>query len=293
MRDPAPGEASKMKYFLPETIAEATAGLTENNWQIVAGGTDFFPARADRPVRDDVMDISGLKELRGLIKENGYLRIGALATWTDLVEADLPPKFRGLQLAAREVGAVQIQNVATVAGNLCNASPAADGVPPLLILNAEVEISGTRGQRKLPLNQFILGNRRTALEADEMVTAVLIPDDAPTANSHFLKLGSRAYLVISFVMVATLLEADRNGVITTARISVGACSEVACRLSDLEAELVGNSLDQIDSLVEARHLESLSPISDIRATADYRREAALEYVQRSLMACASELSAGA
>jgi len=279
-----------MRYFLPGTVAEATAGLTETSYRIIAGGTDFYPGQAERPVRDDVMDISALMELRGISKQTGHTRIGALATWTDIVKADLSGKFRGLQLAAREVGALQIQNAATVVGNICNASPAADGVPPLLTLNASVEISSTNEQRHLALDQFILGNRRTALGPGEMVTAIVIPDDAPLANSHFLKLGSRQYLVISFVMVATLLETDEDNRIRQARVSVGACSEVACRLAGLEADLIGQPLDQAGVMPIEDHLKTLSPISDIRATADYRRVAALEYVRRSLKACAGGMA---
>ncbi|MBT3788586.1 MAG: xanthine dehydrogenase family protein subunit M [Alphaproteobacteria bacterium] len=279
-----------MGYFLPVTVAEATAGLTEKNYLIVAGGTDFYPARADKPVRDDVMDISALNELRTITIEENQTRIGALATWTDIVEADLPDKFQGLKLAAREIGALQIQNAGTVVGNLCNASPAADGVPPLLTLNANIEISSAAGRRVLPLQEFVLGNRRTALREGEMVTAILIPDDAAKANGHFLKLGSRQYLVISFVMVATLLEADANGSITQARISVGACSEVACRLADLEVDLIGVSLAEAGNIAAPNHLKDLSPISDIRATAEYRKDAALELVRRSLSACAEGLS---
>jgi CO/xanthine dehydrogenase FAD-binding subunit len=284
------GEWIGLQYFLPETVAEATAGLTTKSWQIIAGGTDFYPARADRPVRDDVMDISGLQELRGIAQEKNQTRIGALATWTDVVRADLPAKFRGLQLAAREVGAQQIQNAATVAGNLCNASPAADGVPPLLTLNAQIELSSAIGQRILPLDQFILGNRRTACEPNEMLTAILIPNDAQAANSHFMKLGSRQYLVISYVMVATLLEGDADGLISQARISVGACSEVACRLADLETALVGQPLTSAGAIMTPAHLSVLSPIDDIRASADYRLAAALEYVRRSLSTCAEGLA---
>jgi CO/xanthine dehydrogenase FAD-binding subunit len=284
------GEDVGLDYFLPGSVAEAVAGLTEKNYQIIAGGTDFFPARADRPVRDDVMDICGVAELRGISQLTGQTRIGALTTWTDIVSAALPRKFGALQLAAREIGALQIQNVGTVVGNICNASPAADGVPPLLVLNASVEITASGGQRILPLRDFIQGNRRTALAPGEMVTAILIPDDAPTANSHFLKLGSRQYLVISFVMVATLLETDEAGLVRQARISVGACSEVACRLAALEADLVGQPLNRISEIVTPDHLRDLSPITDIRATADYRLAAAYEYVHRSLVACAEGLA---
>ena len=122
-----------------------------------------------------------------------------------------------------------------------------------------------------------------------MLTAILIPNDAEAANSHFMKLGSRQYLVISYVMVATLLEADDSGIITQARVSVGACSEVACRLADLEAALVGQPLTTTSAVVRPDHLSILAPIDDIRASADYRLAAALEYTRRSLSACTEGL----
>src|SRR6185312_12387938 len=107
-----------------------------------------------------VVDLSALATLRGIRFERDHIRIGGRTTWTDIIRADLPPAFAGLQAAAREVGSVQIQNSGTIAGNLCNASPAADGVPPLVAFDAEVELISQRGTRRLPLAQFITGNRR-------------------------------------------------------------------------------------------------------------------------------------
>jgi CO/xanthine dehydrogenase FAD-binding subunit len=124
---------------------------------------------------------------------------------------------------------VQIQNSGTVAGNLCNASPAADGVPPLLALDASVELASVAGTRRLKLDDFILGPRRTARRADELLAAILIPKPRAAAHSHFLKLGARRYLVISIAMVAAAIESER-GKITTARVAVGACGPVAQRL---------------------------------------------------------------
>src|SRR5262249_12973399 len=156
-----------------------------------------------------------------------------------LIAASLPPLFDGLKLAAREVGGVQIQNAGTLAGNLCNASPAADGVPALLALDAVVELAGPGGERSLPLERFILGPRRTALQTGELATAIRVPKPRGAARSHFLKLGARKYLVISIVMVAATIEVAADGRVAAAKVAVGACSPVAQRLRMLEMRLAG------------------------------------------------------
>src|SRR5205814_5941824 len=128
---------------------------------ILAGGTDFYPALGERLPQGDVIDITALREIRGISVEPTYFRIGGLTTWTEIVRTPLPRCFDALKAAAREIGSVQIQNRGTVAGNLCNASPAADGVPPLLALDAEVELASAAGKRRLALAEFITGNRKT------------------------------------------------------------------------------------------------------------------------------------
>jgi CO/xanthine dehydrogenase FAD-binding subunit len=240
-----------------------------------------------------VMDISRIGELRGIVRAADAITIGGGTTWSDLVAADLPPGFDGLKAAALEVGSVQIQNRATIAGNICNASPAADGVPPLLALDAEVEIRATVAARRIPLAAFITGNRRTLLAPGELVTGLRIPRALAEGRSSFLKLGSRRYLVISIVAVAVLLETDDRGRVTAARVAVGACSPVAMRLTDLEAALIGrDATSSLAQVVEPRHLAPLTPIDDVRATADYRRDAALQVVRQALLACADGRAGG-
>src|SRR5690606_1490518 len=181
---------------------------------VLAGGTDFYPARVGRPLDEDVLDISAIQALRGIEVHADHVRIGATTTWTDLIEAELPPWFQCLKLAAREVGGWQVQNAGTIAGNLCNASPAADGVPALLALDARVEPRSAREEQAvtIPLAEFIRGNRRTARRPDQLVTAVLVPMPRHAARSDFLKLGARRYLVISIVMVAGVLELSEGRV---------------------------------------------------------------------------------
>jgi CO/xanthine dehydrogenase FAD-binding subunit len=273
-------------YSRPKTLEAAVHVLAQGGGQILSGGTDFFPALGDRPAPDRVIDISGITEIKGIAVEADHIRIGGLTTWSQLVATPLPRCFDGLKSAAREIGGIQIQNRGTVAGNLCNASPAADSVPPLLTLDAEVELVSAVGTRRVSLADFIVGNRKTVRRPDEILANVIVPrtDDAASA---FLKLGARRYLVISIVMVAAVVKTDNAGRVTDARIAVGSCSAVARRLTLLERALVGvPARNGLGATALAEHLAQLSPIDDVRATATYRNDAALTLVGRVLEACA-------
>jgi len=275
----------KASYVKPRTLDEAMALLAAGEAQILSGGTDFYPALGDRVVHGPVVDVSGLGELRGVSSEAGYFRIGGLTTWSEIIRTPLPRCFDALKSAAREVGGVQIQNRGTVAGNLCNASPAADGVPPLLALDAEVELVSKTGVRRMQLADFIVGSRKTQRKADELLAAVLVPRALENASSMFVKLGARRYLVISISMVAVVMQV-RDGRVLQARVAVGSCSAVARRLRALEAELDGVSVpDGLREVVRPEHLAPLSPIDDVRATAEYRMDASLRLVQRALNSC--------
>jgi CO/xanthine dehydrogenase FAD-binding subunit len=276
-------------YLRPSMLDDALRARAAGACTVLAGGTDFYPARVGRTVEEDVLDITALADLRGVQETPAQWRIGALTTWNELVAAPLPRWFDAVKLAAREVGGVQIQNAGTVAGNLCNASPAADGVPPLLALGAEVELASVRGTRTVPLGGFVLGNRRTACASDELVTAVLVPKWGGRARSTFLKLGARRYLVISIAMVAAAVETDASGTIVRSGIAVGACSAAAQRLPALETALLGRTLAPgIGAAVGPAHLAPLAPITDIRATAVYRGDAVATIVARALEKLAHE-----
>jgi CO/xanthine dehydrogenase FAD-binding subunit len=136
--------------------------------------------------------------------------------------------------------------------------------------------------RRVPVSQFILGNRQTSRNNDEIVTAILVPKPQRPARSTFLKLGARKYLVISIVMVAAIIEETLDGRAAEARVAIGSCSAVAQRLTTLESALKGARLNRMVNIVQPEHLAGLSPISDVRGTADYRRDGALELVKRML-----------
>ncbi len=275
-------------YLRPADLATALHALGAARFRVVAGATDYYPQIASARTDERMLDITALPDLRGIERHPTGWRIGCLATWSDVVASPLPPAFDGLKQAARQVGGRQIQNAGTLAGNICNASPAADGVPCLLALDASVELASARGRRILKLADFIQGPRRTALRPDEMLLALHIPEHGGV--SRFEKLGARAYLVISIAMVAVWakLEAGR---IAEARIAVGACGPVATRLPELEASLIGQ--EPTHATIEPHHLTPLRPIDDVRAPATYRRHAAEELIRRTItsLTTSSELAA--
>jgi len=285
------GRQSVIRYAKPTTLDEALALLGEAPWRILAGGTDFYPMQGSKPFRENVLDINGLAILRGIAETDGHWVIGARTTWTDLVHRPLPAAFDALKQAAREVGSVQIQNVASIAGNLCNASPAADGVPALLVLDAEVELRSATTARNLPIEKFVLGNRRTQLQPGEMVTAIRVPRRATAGASIFVKLGARRYLVISIAMAAARLVVE-DGAVLDAAIAVGSCSAVAKRLSGVETALRGRPANQaLAEIVWSAPMDELSPIGDVRGSAEYRLDAAREIVARAVLAAAGHVPA--
>lgn len=271
-------------------MAQAVELLSDGGAVALAGGTDYFANRVGRLPEGRLVDLTGVEALRGVSRlTDGSWRIGGATTWTDLFRADLPSAFTGLKLAAREVGGVQVQNCGTIAGNLCNASPAADGVPPLLTLDARVELTCTSGVRTLALADFITAPRRTALRPGELLSAVLVPAVPAERRSHFAKLGARRYLLISIVMVAANVEVDANGRLCRVVVAVGACSPVARRLPVLEQRLAGTAVaDLVGLQLHDEDLAGLAPIDDVRASGGYRLEAAAELVRRVLIASATE-----
>ncbi|WP_119388073.1 FAD binding domain-containing protein [Taklimakanibacter lacteus] len=281
-------------YIRPTNLAEATKLRAKAGSKILCGGTDFYPALGTAQPQGTIIDLTRIAGLDGISVGPQEIRIGACTSWTKLIASPLPPAFDALKAAGREVGSIQIQNRATIGGNLCNASPAADGVPPLLALEAEVELASAEAMRRLALSDFILGNRRTALKSDEILTAIIVPQQRARgrASSTFAKLGARHYLVISIAMVAVNLVRGDDGSVADAKIAVGACSAVAQRLRALEADLLGKPVAaELGRSAEARHLADLSPIDDVRATGTYRRDAALLLVRRVIGECAKGASA--
>ena len=237
-------------YYRPDKINEALDSLSREKLTIAAGCTDLLPSTQQENLGNNILDISGIKSLRHISFENGFRKIGSGVTWTDLVENnELPKCYDMLKECSLQIGSKQIQNLGTIGGNLCNASPAADGVPCLLSLDASIELLSVNGKRVLKLEDFIKGSRKTELQNNEILSAILIPKEAEIGRSSFLKLGARKYLVISIAMIACKLNLKKD-VISEITISVGSCSAVAKRIKSLENLLGGKSIkDELTAII--------------------------------------------
>jgi CO/xanthine dehydrogenase FAD-binding subunit len=281
--------ASQLIYVRPRSLAEAIAALSDLDAKIISGCTDVYPAHVGKALPARLLDVSAVAEMGQISIAKDQVRFGGAVTWSEIVAAKLPAAFRALQDAAKQVGSVQVQNRGTIAGNLCTASPAADGAPPLLVLDAEVELTSNQGVRRLALSDFILGYRKTALLPGELLSSIVVPVPLGQAASAFQKLGARKYLIISIVMVAALIRKNEQGKIVEARVAVGSASEKAMRLSLLEKELIGlNARNLTSDLIRLDHLSELKPIDDIRASAKYRMDAALHLIAETLIHVARE-----
>lgn len=271
-----------MSYLRPHRLEDALEWLAAERPLVMAGCTDIYPLHQTPALDGPLLDITGLDELRGITAAEGWRRIGAATSWSDIIRAGLPPAYDGLIAAAREIGGVQIQVSGTIGGNLCTASPAGDSIPCLMTLDAEIELASQRGRRRLPLADFLTGARQTARDGDELVIAIHVPEQAEAGRAGFEKLGARRYLVISIAMAAARLVVS-GGRIASAAIAVGACAPVAVRLGEIEAALHGLACSEAEPWLRdnmAGIMAALSPIDDVRGTAGYRREAAAELVTR-------------
>ena len=272
-------------YYRPDKINEALDSLSREKLTIAAGCTDLLPSTQQDNLGDNILDISGIKSLRNIDFENGFRRIGSGVTWTDIVENNnLPNCYDMLKECSIQIGSQQIQNLGTIGGNLCNASPAADGVPCLLSLDASIELLSVNGKRILKLEDFIKGSRKTELQNNEILSAILIPKEAEIGRSSFLKLGARKYLVISIAMIACKLNLEKD-IISDIAISVGSCSAVAKRIKSLENLLIGKSIkDELTTIIlNYNYKNYLSPINDIRGTNTYRLKASKVLVKDTII----------
>lgn len=266
---------AKFDYHAPETLTDAVDLLVKFGQQarIMAGGTDLLVKIAHRALSPGVLiNIKKIKDLDQIEfdRKNG-LTIGATALLADVAKHPAVRKhYPAVADAALNTANVQVRNKATVVGNLCNASPSADNAPALLCLDATVNITGPNGERLLPLTEFFKGPGTTALGEGEIVTAVCAPPPMPHSGVVYQSLSARGKLDCSAVGVAALVALEGD-LCRKARIAVGACAPTPMRAAKAEAILTGKALD--DGLIqEAARTTSkeASPITDLRAGADYR-----------------------
>lgn len=259
-----------MEVVTPRSLDEALRLKADHPDAVpIQGGTDLMVAlNFDRTRPEAILNLNEVAELRGWSRENGALRLGAGLTYTEAM--GLGEDFQSLAEAARTVGSPQIRNRGTIGGNLGTASPAGDALPPLLIEGTEVEVASVRGTRRLPIDEFLVGVKRNALEPDELITAVHVePSGQPQT---FMKVGPRNAMVIAVCSLALVVDRERGEL----RAAFGSSAPVA--------RLVRGPLGQVDSFPE-QVAEAASPIDDVRGTAAYRRHALRVLTQRALERC--------
>ncbi len=270
---------STIQVATPETLHEALEILEQKkgNIRVIAGGTDVIIQLKDGIIRaDELLNIRCLKELRHIKKKNNIIEIGSLTTYSDIIESELTQKHAvALVEASRTIGAVQLQNGSTIGGNLGNASPAGDSLPPLYVLGATVHLVSTKGRRMLPIEQFFLGYRKIDLRLGELIEAVSFSANAPRSESStFLKLGLREANAISIANVAVWARYDgKRRRWKEARVALGAVAPTIVRASECERMLVEGELnDERIWKAALKAQDVISPIDDIRGSAEYRRE---------------------
>ena len=277
----------RFELLLPRSVDDCLRALADrrSDAKVVAGGTDLVPQLKNGLLKPPcVVDLSGIAVLRTLARVDGHgLRIGASVPARAI---ELDPHVRSTYPALAEAGAligsVQIRNLATVGGNLCNAAPSADIAPPLLALDAEAVIVGPSGQRRIPLASLFLGVRRTVLAPDELLLEITIPAPEPRTGGNYLRHTPRRELDIAVVGVASQISL-RDGVCGKARIALASVAPMPVRALMAEQALVGQPMTP--ALIEraaALAVEAARPISDQRGSADFRRHLVRVLTRRTL-----------
>jgi len=265
----------QFKYISPKTKEEVLKILKQEKSKacIVAGCSNVLPYIKDKIISGKLLlDISGIGELNYIRKSEGNLYIGAATTISDLINSKIiREEYSVLHQAAEDFADPTVRNSATIGGNLADASPAADVAPPLLVLYAVLEIESINGKREVSLKDFFTGPRKTTLHDDEMITSIKIKSDSLNKNGCFIKLGLRQAMAISLASIAMILETEEEKV-TDVRIAMGSVAPTPLRLINVEEFLINQKIDDI-LLEEAmkKVSETVKPIGDVRASADYRR----------------------
>ena len=278
----------RFEMILPGSVKECVEALAQHGAaaRLVAGGTDLLPQLKNHLLKPGVViDLSGVAPLQQLSQDKSGLRIGAAVTARAL-ERDgrlQAGPWRGLAESGALVGSVQVRHLATVGGNICNAAPSADMIPPLLALDAEAVIAGPRGERTVPLRDFITGVRKTVLGAGEMLVELLVPDPGPQSGGAYLRHTPRRELDIAVVGVGSQVTLGEGGVCKKARIALAAVAPTPVHATAAERALEGKTLTP-ERIEEAAKLavEAARPISDQRGSAEFRRHLVRVLTRRTL-----------
>lgn len=275
----------KVKFLEPQSLQDAIAMAKAEGTsaRFIAGGTDLIiQVRKSGVWPETIINLQRVNGIGEIASQGGKFTLGALVTHRQIESEE---SFLGALVALREsacvVGGHQVRNVATVGGNICNASPAADLVPILLCLDADLTLVGSSGSRTVPLSGFIEGPRKTARATDEVLTAIGFTPPPASFGSAFLKGGRRRAMEISIVAMAGVVSRSANGTMKDVRLAMGAAGPKAIRLTEAEKFLEGKAISRA-VLEEAGKLAAAaaSPIDDVRASASFRRHLVTVYARR-------------
>jgi len=276
----------KFNYQKVNTVSEALEVLSGNNetLKILAGGTDLLVMIQENLISPgELLDISGIEELKGIEEDEGRIRLGALVTHGRIAESSLlREKALPLVESCTEVGSPQIRNLGTIGGNLVMASPSGDSIPAFYVLGAEVILASKEGERSIPIEDFLIGVKKSVIRPDELLVAVTFPGMRADDRGFFKKLGQRKALAISKVSISAIVSL-RDRVVTSVRIALGAVATTVIRTPRTESFLVGQALTP-EVISEASRIcsEESRAITDIRSTASYRDEMAGVLLARGL-----------
>jgi CO/xanthine dehydrogenase FAD-binding subunit len=275
-----------MRYEAPETL-DAAVGLLageSGRAQVLAGGTDVLvQIHTDRVNPDLIVDIKKIAELRTVAHNDGAWSFGAAVTGKELMDnADFNAAWPGIMDGVRLIGSVQVRGRASVGGNLCNASPAADSVPPMIAARAIATVVGPNGTREVPVEDIATGPGQTSLEKGEFIVSFQLPKRAANSGDAYLRFTPRTEMDIAVVGCAVNLTLDESGTCTDARVSLGAVAARALVVDDAAKALIGTKVDDaaMDALAAAASA-ACSPIDDKRGTIEYRTEVAGVLAQRA------------
>ena len=283
------------EYFAPKTINEVLDLLSRysSNAKVLAGGTDLLVKMKMRLVEPKyIINIKEVEELSYIRDEGEVVKIGALTRWRQLEKSELIKKsFPALYDAVKVMGGTQIRNMATVGGNLCNASPAADSAPPLMVLNAKLVLASKRGEREVTTTQFFKGPGKTVMEPDELLKEVIIPKPEEGVGSAFIKVA-RTATDLAKISAATALKVEDNK-IAMVRIAIGSAAPTPVRTPKTEEALLGQPFKPSIIREKVRTVvNEISPIDDVRSTAFYRREVSKVIVEDALIISFNRASRG-
>ncbi len=277
-----------MRYEAPDSLEGAVALLAgaQGEARVLAGGTDLLvQMRADVLDPDLIVDIKKIKETRAVTEEKGGWRIGAAVTGAELKEhARLKKAWPGVVEAANLIGSTQVQGRATLGGNLCNGSPAADSVPALIAAGAVATLVGPKGTRDLPVEDVMLGPRKLALGKGEIVASFLLPPRAARSSDAYLRFIPRTEMDIAVVGAGVSLTVDGAGLVTAARVSLGAVAARVLLVAEAAQAIVGSRLDApAQERLEAAARAACRPIDDKRGTVEFRIQVAGVLARRAAL----------